>query len=152
VKRRVAVLGILILVAGLVTVWLTPAKGPGCNVHYRHDKKLLVNGHQLYAEIASSDQQKATGLSGRACIPEGQAMLFMFDRPGYYPFWMKGMKFPIDIVWLSPAKTVVTVYQNVTPETYPKSFTNSQPAEYVVEVGVGQAQKLGILTGTAVSF
>ncbi len=35
-------------------------------------------------------------------------MLFLFDKPDYYPFWMKGMKFPLDILFIR-GSTIVSI-------------------------------------------
>jgi len=79
-------------------------------------------------------------------------MLFIFDQPGYYPFWMKDMRFPIDIAWLNVNKQVVEVQANLAPSSYPQTFTNPSPALYVLEIKAGQAAKLNLVTGTSVKF
>jgi uncharacterized membrane protein (UPF0127 family) len=79
-------------------------------------------------------------------------MLFIFDKPATYPFWMKDMKFPIDVVWLNSDHNVVTVKSNVSPASYPETFQNSAPAQYVLELKAGQAKALEINNKTNLSF
>lgn len=136
----------------LVVLAVVVTRPPACTANYRLDKQLIVNGHYLNAELASNYAEQTQGLSGRACLGSSQAMLFQFNQPGYYPFWMKNMRFAIDIVWLDQAKQVVDIAPSVSPRTYPHTFSNSQPAQYVVEMAAGQAQKLGIGTGSNINF
>jgi hypothetical protein len=64
------------------------------------------------AEIADSPQERATGLSEHVYLHEDHGMLFLLDAPSQPSFWMKDMKFPIDIVWIS-GETVVDMDENV---------------------------------------
>ena len=36
-------------------------------------------------------------------------MLFIFSQPDFYPFWMKDMKFPIDIIWLDENLQIINI-------------------------------------------
>jgi len=120
---------------------------------YRNDKTVTINGQQIQAEIASSATERQKGLSGRPCILPNQAMLFTFSQPGHYSFWMKDMKFPIDIAWISPDKKVVGLEIDVEPSTYPDSFVNKdQPAQYVLELKANRSKTLNINLGTPVKF
>ena len=65
-----------------------------------------IAGKELKLNIASTPQARAKGLSGRATLERNQGMLFLFTAPGVYGFWMKDMKFPIDIIWLNDRKVV----------------------------------------------
>jgi hypothetical protein len=69
-----------------------------------------------------------------------------------YEFWMKNMKFPIDIVWINENKTAVDVTSNVSPATYPKTFTSKKPAKYVLELRSGNAQRMNIAPGVPLQF
>lgn len=100
---------------------------------------------------ARTSQERLQGLSGKASIADNQAMIFVFDQPMQQCFWMKDMKFAIDMIWLNEAKQVVRVKQNVSPQTYPESFC-ADNTKYVVEVGAGRADALGIETGKQLNF
>lgn len=124
----------------------------GCGTLYRHDTTVKVRGTSIPVEVASSDAQREKGLSGRKCIGSGQAMLFEFNKAGYYPFWMKDMKFPIDIVWIGADHKAVTIKPNISPSTYPQTFTSEKPAKYVLELGAGRAKQLNITKDTTLNF
>lgn len=114
--------------------------------------ELQVNGQIFTAEIARSGKEQTRGLSGRDCLVEGRAMLFPYERPGDYCYWMKEMNFAIDMIWLDDEKEVVTIKSKVSPETYPESFCPDRPAQYVVEVPAGTADELQLVTGQTIRF
>ena len=87
------------------------------------------------------------GLSGRDSLEEHTGMLFMFEADGYHPFWMKGMRFPIDILWMDRYKRVVHIAHAVSPDTYPELFKPSVLSRYVLEVPAGYAERHGVDIG-----
>ncbi len=108
---------------------------------------LWLNGKLIQAELVMSDQARAQGLSGRSNLNENQGMLFVFNTSGYYPFWMKEMNFPIDIVWLNKNWEIIDLTENLAPETYPNTVSSQAPAQYVLEIKAGMVKKLGIKIG-----
>jgi hypothetical protein len=82
---------------------------------YRTDGKAIISGQTFDVEIAKNSTEYAKGLAGRPCILPNQAMLFAFTKQGQYPFWMKGMNFPIDIVWINSYHKVAALEINVDP-------------------------------------
>lgn len=117
----------------------------------RHDIKLAVpSGGVIYAEVANTSSSRELGLSFRKRIRDDEGMLFIFDTPGKYGFWMKDMQFPIDIAWLSPEGQVIHLEENVATSTYPDAFSNSVPAQYVLELPQGMARTYKIYLGTKI--
>ena len=68
--------------------------------------KVMINNHTFSVEIATTSAQQQQGLSGRNSLPQNQGMLFIFKTAGRYAFWMKGMKFPLDIIFINNNKIV----------------------------------------------
>ncbi len=66
--------------------------------------KVLVNDQTFKVIVAKSDKDKQIGLSEKNKIEQDQGMLFIFDNPDYHSFWMKDMKFPIDIIYINGDK------------------------------------------------
>lgn len=153
VKPRLAyAVLVFAIIIGLGLGFISLSKKPNtCNQTYHEDGIVYYGRHDWLVQIARSDQAREVGLSGKSCLPDSQAMLFQFDKPGYYPFWMKDMKFPIDIIWISSAGEVTDIDSNVAPSSYPKTFTNTQPADKVLEIKAGQADQLGIKTGSHIN-
>ncbi len=102
----------------------------------------------LKLEIADTPAERTQGLSGRASLPEDAGLFFVFEQPGLYEFWMKDMKFSIDIMWLDENYKVVGIKENATPESYPQTFLPEQPALYALETNVGFVRKNNIKIGT----
>lgn len=114
-----------------------------------------ADGHSWCAEIVQSDTAKNQGLSGRESLSAGSAMLFPFPEASRYQFWMKDMKFDIDMVWIEDAE-IVDITRNVAhPEkqvdeaTLPR-YTPKTPVNFVLEVAKGEASSLAI--GDAVTY
>lgn len=106
------------------------------------------DGYFIKAEVADTKTERETGLSGRESLAEDAGMWFVFEDDGRYPFWMRGMKFGIDIIWIDREFKVVEIAMNAMPEsgTTLKSYVSQSPARYVLEVAAGTAKthKLGV--------
>lgn len=109
-----------------------------------------VGDQVVRVSIADTHESRQKGLSGRDGLASDEGMLFVFPEDGMYGFWMKDMRFPIDIVWLSDDWKIVHMAENVSPSTYPQSFTSSEPARYVLELPAGYAALHGIGIGDIV--
>jgi uncharacterized membrane protein (UPF0127 family) len=83
-------------------------------------------------------------------------MLFVFDAPGDNGFWMKDMLFSLDMLFIDASGTVVTLYADVSPQSYlqnpPQVFHPKAPVTYVLEVPAGFAAAHGIVEGMHVEF
>src|SRR5437867_3372076 len=86
---------------------------PGDNKYLQ--AKVLVNGFVVMADIAITDEQKTEGLDIKNNMTENHGMLFVFQQPDRYGFWMMGMKFPIDIIWLDSNGTVTHIEHSLIP-------------------------------------
>jgi uncharacterized protein len=114
-----------------------------------------VNGQVLIADIAATDEQIVKGLSVKNTLAENEAMLFVYDNEAQYTFWMKNMKFPIDIIWIDADKTVVHIEHNLQPCSSDLLCPTYKPVDdslYVLETVAGFAEKHDIAKGTAVHF
>lgn len=111
-----------------------------------------INGKTYQLEEAKTPEQQAKGLGGRASMPQNHGMLFIFSQPAVQCFWMKGMEFNLDIIWLSSSKQVLDITSNLSPSTYPKTVCPDVQAMYVVELNAGQAQQSGMTVGETAQF
>ena len=105
-------------------------------------------GVPLTLEYAITEGERARGLGGRAHVPEGYGMLFVFDESDRYGFWMKETLVPLDIFWLDDKGHVVSMALSVATSTYPNVFYPAAPARYVLETRAGFGRDHGIATGT----
>ena len=110
-------------------------------------KKIIIGNVVVKAEIAALLTEKQKGLSSRNFMRKNSGMLFIFSQPDFYPFWMKDMKFPIDIIWLDENLQIINIEKNITPDTFPKKFMPQLPAKYVLEVNGGWSDKNEVKKG-----
>lgn len=113
---------------------------------------VIVRGTRLLVEIASTPAQRTLGLSGRTSLSEGAGLLFIFPDDDRWGFWMKDMRFPIDIIWIDRNKRIVHIENNVLPESYPRVFLPAAAARYVLETNAGVSERSGWRVGDAVEI
>lgn len=103
--------------------------------------------------VARSEEDKQIGLSKHESLPEDSGMIFLFDKPSLYSFWMKDMKFAIDIIYIRGDR-IVTIYENQKPtkDGTPPILTPSEPADKVLEINAGLSKKYNIKKGDKVIF
>lgn len=105
------------------------------------------------AEIARTERDRERGFSGRASLPDGTGMLFVFDRLDYPGIWMKDMRFSIDLLWIAGGEIIDITEALPVPkpgETYLPIFRPNNPALLVLEVPAGTVARDGIRTGQRV--
>ena len=148
-----SILKILLIVLIVLAVFWNKSAQNSENVK----KTLKIDGITLNIEIVDTDATREQGLSGKDGLAENEGMLFVFDTEGYYGFWIKDMKFAIDIAWLNKDKKITHIEKNVSPETYPKifyAFKTDAPvlSLYVLETSSGFLAENNIQIGDFVAF
>ena len=119
--------------------------------------EVVVGGVRYRAELAITTAQRVEGLSGRDSLPAGSGMLFVLGSPRRSSIWMKGMLFPLDIIWISEDCRVSELVQEA-PRPKPESpddvasYTSALPVAYVLEVDAGDARRHGIELGDRVQI
>lgn len=114
--------------------------------------ELAAGTTTVTAELATTDTERAQGLSGRAGLAQGRGMLFVFQQNGDWGFWMKDMRFPIDIVFINELGIVMSADASVSPDSYPQVFYPPNPARFVLELPAGFAAAHGIGPGTRLTL
>jgi len=103
-----------------------------------------IKRHKFKLYIAKDPKDYQIGLSKYTKLSKDYGMLFPFDKPDYYSFWMKEMKFPIDIIYIRDNQ-IVTILKNVpVPKTKEKSiqiYKPVAPADKVLEINAGISEK-----------
>ena len=87
--------------------------------------------------IADTTLELEQGLSGTVSLPPNAGKLFVFNTPGKYGFWMKDMKYSLDILWLDSSFRILSITDNISPESYPTVFYPPKSVQYVLEVNAG---------------
>jgi hypothetical protein len=109
---------------------------------------ITIAGQRVALEVAATPEQQSRGLGERDSLPWNRGMLFLYDEPGFPRFWMKGMRFDIDIVWIHGDR-IVDISHGVAhipgetgPVVAPRNLTDR-----VLEVPAGYAQSHGWRVG-----
>lgn len=115
---------------------------------------IRVGNSVLSVLIADSSRARRQGLSLRDGLLENEGMLFVFEKSEPHSFWMKNMKFPLDIIWFSEDRNVVDIAENAPAEgNDPRViYKPKRPALYALEVVAGWARNHNVVSGTRFSF
>lgn len=103
-------------------------------------------------ELAETIAQKAKGLSFRDSLDKDKGMFFDFGKEDRYGFWMMGMRFPIDIIWIKN-NVVAGIEKNAlaptpgTPKSALKLYYPPEAIDKVLEINAGLSDELGIKVG-----
>lgn len=119
--------------------------------------KIQINNIVISAEIADEAPEQSKGLSDRESIASNSGMLFVYKNPEIRRFWMKGMKFPIDIIWINESRVVDILLDAKPPEpNTPDSnltiYQPNEPVDKVLEVNSGFVNVHGITIGDNITF
>lgn len=115
---------------------------------------VTINGIPLVADVAITSEQRSKGLSVKETLAENESMLFVFSKASEHAFWMKNMKFPIDIIWLGADQYVIHVEHSLAPcetDSCP-TYAPDDEAQYVLETVAGFAMKNNVTENTVVEF
>lgn len=113
--------------------------------------KIKINNVEFFVEVMDSDEVRKKGLSGRDNLCENCGMLFVFDKVGRHGFWMKNMKFDIDILWIRDGE-IVFIEKNVSYETPEIVYSPNVESELVLELNAGAVEEFGTEVGDKIDF
>ena len=120
--------------------------------------EVKINDITIPVEVAKTEIQRRNGLSNLDNLPEGEGMFFVFAQKDIKPpFWMKDMKFAIDILWINDGK-IIQINKDVQPPAPGTSddklllYVPSQPIDYVLEVNAGFTDEHNIIIGNEIDL
>lgn len=173
-KFAFQLLGLLVLIFGALIITFiyrgqTPFSGNSTNIFSSEenaavlDSKILdiidstsVSGSEVKTsfniEIADEPSERKLGLGGRDILATGSGMLFIFDKADKYRFWMKGMRLPLDFIWINDSR-VVDILPNIKqpePNQPDETLPYLSPivaSDKVLEINAGDSQKYNIKVG-----
>ena len=120
-------------------------------VHSQKSDMLKAGGQSYTLTVASTNASREKGLGGRASLAQNAGMLFVFPAAGRQCFWMKDMRFSLDMIWTDQNKRVVHIVPDLLPATYPNAYC-ADGAQYVIELNAGQAAQADIRVGQTLDF
>ena len=110
--------------------------------------KLSAGMHLIDTQVASTPDQRATGLMFRQEMPQGEGMLFVFEEATPQCFWMKNTLLPLTAAFITDDGTIVNL-ANMKPQTS-DSHCSAKPVRYVLEMNLGWFEKKGLKAGSKI--
>lgn len=142
-KRGTIALGVLFIICASIYL---------LNTYQKNRNSVVIGENKIYVEIADTQLEQQKGLCCREKLDANRGMLFVYEKPGEYKFWMKDTKISLDMYWINTEKKIIHIEKNVQPESYPKSFGPDKRSNYVLETNAGYADKNQIKVGDLVKF
>jgi uncharacterized protein len=106
--------------------------------------------HVFSVEMATTEEEKTTGLMYRKELPDGKGMLFDFSPEQQVSMWMKNTYIPLDMIFIRADGRILRIAENTEPLST-KIISSGGLAKGVLEVIAGTAQKYGIQPGDRVA-
>lgn len=132
-KRALLVfVALIVIVLMAILFWVYRRESVG--------ERVWIDNEMYVLENADTEALRQKGLGGRDILCETCGMLFVFDRPDRYAFWMKDMRFPLTVIWLA-GEQVVFIARDVAPD-FSGVISPPVPADRVIEINAGRARAL----------
>lgn len=144
---KIFIILFFVLVFSIIILFCFPIKQTD-NL-FQSARQIEINGAILNVEIAQTPLEQSTGLSNRDFLDASSGMLFVYGDKEIRNFWMKDMRFPLDVIWIAN-RVVVGVQENIPPKSEDGSvtrFQSSMPADAVLEVKAGWVSSNGVSIG-----
>jgi len=124
--------------------------------NYRTEKqnRACFKNYCFYIELALTPEERSNGLMFREGLDFKSGMLFVFEKEGKYPFWMKNTLIPLDIIWINENKEVIFISENAQPckEYYCPIIEPTKNAKYVLEINGGISKRIGLVVGDKINM
>lgn len=120
----------------------------GCQIAPPNAPKPLAPLDQLRLEWADVYQEREKGLMRRSHLPENSGMMFVFEEPKTYCFWMKNTLIPLSVGFIDAQGRLVQI-----AHMQPKSLQHhcaKQPVLYALEVNQGWFERNNVKLQTKV--
>ena len=111
-------------------------------------KTLTIGAHKLTAELATTPEQRQTGLMNRFSLKPDHGMLFVFERPEPLSFWMRNTFVALSIAFISADGTILNI-EDMQPQTDDPHWSKGA-ALYTLEMKKGWFAERGIVAGATV--
>jgi len=110
---------------------------------------LTIGKHKIVAEVAATDEQRATGLMYRFSLKPDHGMIFVFESAQPQAFWMKNTFIPLSIAFIASDGRIVNI-ADMAPQDE-RSHWSTGPAQYALEMRKGWFAERGIGPGDRVT-
>lgn len=116
----------------------------------------LPNGQEVRAEVEIDPVDMQRGMMFRDSLARLHGMLFIHDKPGAYTYWMYQVRIPLDLIFMDTSHRIVEIAADTPPcrtnASQCPSYGGHAQAQYVLELGGGEARRLGLQVGQTLEF
>lgn len=116
----------------------------------------LPDGAVIHMETMMDQTDMLRGMMFRKSLAADRGMLFIHRKPGTFTYWMYQTLIPLDIIWLDSSRQVVEIVADAPPCQTEASkcprYGGHELAQYVIQIGAGQAKKHGLKAGDSIRF
>lgn len=143
------------LLAVIALAWVAVGSACGGTGAREVGPRVEIRDAIVSVEVVSSGEAQRLGLGRRDSLAWDRGMLFVYDQARFYAFWMKDMRFDIDMVWIRGDRIVDMHHRVPAPTddtTELPSYRSSELCDRVLEVPAGYAQAHGWRKGDTVVF
>jgi uncharacterized protein len=128
-----------------------PVTGPQTGLRVERLSVATPRGQRVFrVEMADTPQSREIGMMWRTNVPRGTGMLFDFKAPQQVFFWMENTLSSLDIIYIRADGTIANIAANAPPLSR-AIIPSAGPIVGVLEIGAGEARRLGIIAGQKVS-
>jgi uncharacterized protein len=113
--------------------------------------QIVINNKTISVEIANTEKKREKGLSMHQPLSNDEGMLFVFDNPGNYGFWMKDMLFDLDFIWIFNNK-IVEITSDVSHNDQRRVYQPKMQVNSVLEVESGFVKRNQIKVGEQIKI
>ena len=131
-----------------VSTWLAACSSQKLNTTELTIERAGADAVQIKVEIARTDEERSQGLMHRTKLPDGEGMIFIFDRDQQLSFWMKDTLIPLSIAYIASDGRIIDI-----KDMYPRdlnSVRSSRSVRYALEVPQGWFSRVGVKEGDVV--
>ena len=139
-------------ISAIVVVALCALSGSGARAASVQPLEIVTkSGVQVFSvEMATTEEEKTTGLMYRKELPDGKGMLFDFSPEQQVSMWMKNTFISLDMIFIRADGRILRIAENTEPQST-RIIPSGGLAKGVLEVIAGTAQKYGIQPGDRVA-
>lgn len=143
----------IVLIIGLLAI-LIALVASFASATFRPTTSVKVGESGIFSLwVADTNDSLYQGLSGIEKLPGNGGLLMDFKVMGYHGIVMRGMKVPLDLVWVDESKAVVHIVKHVSPdEDDTRVFVSKKPARYVLELPSGSVEASAVRIGDTAQF
>ena len=104
-----------------------------------------ISGHPIKLKVASSEDTQRKGLMGSSEPGYNEGMIFIYDVDDELQFWMKNVKFKLDIIFFDSKLNYINSFTmdeyDGSPDPDIKRYSSNGAAMYAVELKAGWINK-----------